>query len=187
LAKSEKASKGSKAPKAPKGSKASKGSKGMNFNRIATFPVCSQIEASCNDDTETGAEIVTATEDGMTLIYSDSLSGAIGFIDISDPSNPMPDGVVTLVGEPTSVAVWKNYALVALNTSEDFINTSGSLVAIDITTREIAMSWDLGGQPDAIAVSPDLKYIVVAIENERDEDLGEGVPPQVRLKIEFEN
>ena len=31
-----------------------------------------------------------------------------------------------------------------------------------------------GGQPDAVAVSPDGKYVAIAIENERDEDLEDG-------------
>ena len=180
--KSAKTSKDCKAPKSSKSSrsfKSSKSSKGMNFNRIATFAVCSQIDGSCNDDTETSAEIVTASEDGMTLIYSDSPYGVIGFIDISDPTNPLPAGVLDVGGEPTSVAVWGDYAVAAVNTSEDFVNTSGSLVAIDIATKQIVKTWALGGQPDAVAVSPDGKYVVVAVENERDEDLGEGIPPQV--------
>ena len=172
-----------KGPKGSKGSNGSKSSKGMNFNRIATFSVCSQIEESCNDDTETSVEIITATDDGMTLIHSDSPYGVIGFIDISDPSNPEGTGVVSLNGEPTSVAVWGNYAIAAVNTSADYVNTSGILVAIDIATRTISKTWDLGGQPDSVAVSPDGKYIVVAIENERDEDLGDGVPPQVRINL----
>ena len=155
----------------------------MNFNRIATFSVCSQIEESCNDDTETSAEIITATDDGMTLIYSDSPYGVIGFIDISDPSNPEGTGVINVDGEPTAVAVWRGYAIAAVNTSADYVNTSGVLIAIDIATRTISKSWQLGGQPDSVAVSPDGKYIVVAIENERDEDLGDGIPPQVRVNL----
>ena len=38
---------------------------------------------------------------------------------------------------------------------------------------------DVMGQPDAIDVSPDEQYIAVVIENERDEDLGEGILPQM--------
>jgi Uncharacterized protein conserved in bacteria len=151
----------------------------MNFNRVATFPVCSQIDGNCNDDTETVAEILSASEDGMTIVYTDSPRGVIGFIDIADPSNPLPKGVVDVGGEPTSVTVWGDYAVAAVNTSEDYINTSGVLHAIDIATQQIMKSWDLGGQPDAVAASPDGKYIVIAVENERDEDLGEGIPPQV--------
>ena len=40
--------------------------------------------------TETSSEIIAASEDGMTLIYSDSPLGAVGFIDISDPAPPRP-------------------------------------------------------------------------------------------------
>ncbi len=47
----------------------------------------------------------------------------------------MPTGVLALDGEPTSVDVLGNkYALVAVNTSTNFINTSGKLVVVDITT-----------------------------------------------------
>ena len=38
---------------------------------------------------------------------------------------------------------------------------------------------DLMGQPDSVDVSKDEQYIVVAIENERDEDLEEGRLPQM--------
>ncbi len=55
-----------------------------SFNRIASFPICSQIDATCNTDTETAAEIVAASQDGMTLIYSDSPMKQIGFVDIAD-------------------------------------------------------------------------------------------------------
>lgn len=36
-----------------------------------------------------------------------------------------------------------------------------------------------GGQPDSIAVSPDKTFAAIAIENERDEDLGDGELPQM--------
>jgi hypothetical protein len=35
-------------------------------------------------------------------------------------------------------------------------------------------SCDLGGQPDSVAVAPDGSFVAVAIENERDEDAGDG-------------
>lgn len=140
------------------------------FNRIASFPV----HLNTPDADETSAEIISATADGMTLVYSDSPAEVIGFIDISDPANPEAAGVIELVGEPTSVAVFDSTAFVGENTSEDYINTSGILHAIDVDSREILTSCDLGGQPDSVAVSPDGSFVAVAIENERDEDLGEG-------------
>ena len=151
----------------------------QNFNRISSFPVCSQLDANCDDDTETAAEIVAASEDGMTLIYSDSPLEAIGFIDIADPQNPIAIGTTDLLGEPTSVAVWGDYAVVGLNTSADFVVTSGELIAVEIASQTQVASIELGGQPDSIAVSPDGNYIAVVIENERDEDLGDGIPPQL--------
>ncbi|MEW6167269.1 MAG: esterase-like activity of phytase family protein [Pseudomonadota bacterium] len=150
-----------------------------SFRRIATFPVCLQDEAGCNSDTATAAEIAAASEDGLTLIYSDSPGERIGFVDITDPESPQPLGTLAMPGEPTSVAVSGPYALVGVNTSADFINVSGTLVVVDIATQSIVRSIDLGGQPDSVAVSPDRAYAAVVIENERDEDLGDGGPPQL--------
>lgn len=140
------------------------------FNRIASFPV----HLNTPDAEETSAEIISATADGMTLVYSDSPAEVIGFIDISDPTNPAPAGVIELEGEPTSVAVVGTTAFVGENTSEDYINTSGVLHAIDVESREVLASCDLGGQPDSVAAAPDGSFVAVAIENERNEDLGEG-------------
>lgn len=149
-----------------------------NFNRVASFLVCSQLDANCNIDTETAAEIVAASTDGNTLIYSDSPREVVGFVDISNPNSPATLGVVALAGEPTSVAVKGNFALVGVNTSPDFINVSGTLDIIAIDSQTPVASLDLGGQPDSVAISPDGNFIAIAIENERDEDLGSGAPPQ---------
>nr|MBA3968430.1 alkaline phosphatase [Nitrospirales bacterium] len=144
------------------------------FRRIATFPVFLNTDVN----TETVAEIVTASENGQLLIYTDSHTQNIGFVDIREPSNPQPDGVVAVGGEPTSVAVVRKYALAVVNTSENFVNTSGVLQVINLNTRQIVRSITLGGQPDSIAISPDGRYAAIAIENERDEELGNGEPPQ---------
>lgn len=143
------------------------------FNRIATFPVHLNTGAA-----ESAAEIVTSSEDGKTLIYTDSLTGKIGFVDIHNPASPQADGTMDMGGEPTSVAVAGKYALVAVDTSADFVDVSGKLVVVDIGKRQVAATIDLDGQPDCVAVSPDGKYAAVVIENERDEDLGDGRPPQ---------
>jgi len=148
------------------------------FERVATFIVCAN--SSCDRDLveETSAEIAAASEDGRTLIYTDSLLGAIGLVDISQPSQPQGKGIVKLAGEPTSVAVTGRHALVGVNTSESFVNPSGYLAVFDLPAcladvgacapiRKI----DLGGQPDSIAVSPDRRYAAIAIENERDEEV----------------
>ncbi len=144
------------------------------FNRIAVFPVFenSSIEL------QTNAEIVAASKDGKKLVYTDSELARLGFVDIRDPRYPEGAGFVQLNGEPTSVAVVEHYALAAVNTSANFVDTSGEPVVVDIETHSIVTTLLLGGQPDSIAVSPDGQYAAIAIENERDEDLGDGNPPQ---------
>jgi len=103
----------------------------------------------------------------------------IGFVDITNPRSPRPLGTVAVGGEPTSVAVRGGYAYAGVNTSPDYVNPSGKLVQIRISSRAVTGEVDLGGQPDAVAISPDGQYLAVAIENERDEDLGDGAPPQM--------
>lgn len=70
-------------------------------------------------------------------------------------------------------------AVVGVNTSPDFINPSGVLAVVDIESMTVVHEIDLMGQPDSVDVSKDEQYIVVAIENERDEDLEEGRLPQM--------
>ena len=151
----------------------------MVFNRIASFPVYTNLPADADPASETSSEIIYVTEDGMTLVYSDSPFGGIGMIDISDPANPAPGGYVKLDGEPTSLVVQSGHAFVGLNTSESYTNPSGVLLSVNLETREIEQSCDLGGQPDSVALSKDGTMVAVAIENERDEDLGDGGLPQM--------
>ncbi|MEM8950443.1 MAG: esterase-like activity of phytase family protein [Pseudomonadota bacterium] len=149
------------------------------FNRIASFPVPMNLPSDMDQATETSAEIIAATEDGMTLVYTDSPLGAIGMIDITDPKAPAPSGVVMLDGEPTSVVVAGGNAFVGVNTSESYTDPSGHLAVVDIATKSAAPTCDLGGQPDSLAINDDGTMIAVAIENERDEDLNDGVIPQL--------
>ncbi|XDA98384.1 esterase-like activity of phytase family protein [Sulfitobacter sp. LCG007] len=151
----------------------------MNFNRIASFPVARNIAEGADSTAETSAEIIDVTDDGMTLVYTDSPLGALGRIDIADPANPKPLGNVTLDGEPTSVAMIGTTAFVGVNTSESYVAPSGALHAIDVASGEELASCDLSGQPDSVAKAPDASFIAVAIENERDEDLDEGALPQM--------
>lgn len=142
----------------------------MNFNRIASFPVAENLP----DAEETSSEIIAATADGMTLVYTDSPGEVVGFIDITDPAAPVAAGVVELDGEPTAVTIIGQTAYVGVNTSADYVNTSGHLLALDVDSRDALGDCDLGGQPDSVAAAPDASFIAVAIENERDEDLGDG-------------
>ncbi|MBP1850632.1 esterase-like activity of phytase family protein [Rhizobium halophytocola] len=149
------------------------------FNRIAAFPVASNLPADKDPATETSSEIITATDDGNTIVYSDSPLGAIGFVDITDGKAPRAGGAVMMGGEPTSVAVAGTKVLAAVNTSESYVKPSGKLSVIDLATKKIEASCELGGQPDSIAVSPDKTFAAIAIENERDEELNDGKLPQM--------
>lgn len=145
-------------------------SQDMNFNRIASFPV----HLNAPDAEESSAEIISASADGMTLVYTDGPAEVVGFIDITDPAAPKALGAIALDGEPTSVSVHGMTAYLGENTSQDYVTVSGILHAIDVPSQTVTASCDLGGQPDSVAVAPDGSFVAVAIENERDEDLGDG-------------
>ncbi|MCS0496001.1 esterase-like activity of phytase family protein [Ancylobacter sp. MQZ15Z-1] len=149
------------------------------FNRIATFNVIDNLPAGADPAKSTAAEIITFTEDGKTLIYSDSPGHRIGFIDISDPNMPKAAGVVALEGEPTTTVVIGGKAYVGVNTSESKSNPSGHLAVVDIASRKVEDKIDLGGQPDAVTKSPDGSYLAIAMENERDEEINDGAIPQM--------
>lgn len=149
------------------------------FNRIAAFAVPDNMADGDDRDRESSAEIIDATADGMTLVYSDSPLGVIGMIDITDPASPQPLGTVAMGGEPTAVSVIGTTAFVGVNTSDSFTDPSGHLATVDLATGEIVATCDLGGQPDSTAKAPDGSFIAVAIENERDEDAGDGRVPQM--------
>jgi hypothetical protein len=146
------------------------------FKRVGTFANFRNTGL----DAPTVSEIIASTPDGRTVIYTDAEGGLIGFIDITIPSQPRAAGVVPLDPDPdtapayspTSVAVFRNrYVLVAVDTSLSKKQPSGELQVIDLSSRARVATIDLGGQPDAVKVSPDHRYIVVAVENERDETL----------------
>ncbi len=149
------------------------------FNRIASWPVSANLALAGKDlDTETSAEIIEVTADGMMLVYTDSSLEALGMIDITDPKAPKPAGVVVIGGEPTSVAVVGGRALVVVDTTNDKSAPTGHLAVVDLASKTIVQICDLGGQPDSIAVSPDGSFAAIAIENELDEDVGDGALPQ---------
>ena len=151
----------------------------MAFNRVATFPTYLNLPEGTDPLSETSAEIIAATADGMTVVYTDSPSGIAGVIDITDPANPQPKGAIALDGSPTAVSIIGNTAFIGVNTSASFTEPSGHLLAIDLTTMAEVGRCDLGGQPDSTAAAPDGSFIAVAVENERDEDAGDGRVPQM--------
>jgi hypothetical protein len=151
---------------------------GAQFERVSTFTVCTNTSCDREQVPLTAAEIVAASKNGRTLVYTDSPNRALGFVDIADPAHPRPLGALPLDGEPTSVAVAGTWALAAVNTSVSFADPSGYLGVFDlercakrVTTCQAEARLPLRGQPDSVAVSPDGRYAAIVVENQRDEDV----------------
>ena len=133
-----------------------------SFQPLATFQVGGEV-----------AEILSATPDGRTVVYTDSELGRVGLVDLSTPSAPRDLGSVDVGGSPTSVTVTSSarYALVAVDTTTDLARPSGHLAVVDLPRRAVVRTIDLGGQPDSIDVGPSGVFAAIAVENQRDEEL----------------
>ena len=121
------------------------------------------------------AEIIAATPDGLTVVYTNSSDKNLGIVDLSRPLYPVLAATVDLPGEPTSVAVTPDgqYALTVVNTSrleegEKPEIKPGQLIFVDLKTHEIKASLPIGCGPDSIALgrAGDKLLAVIAIENE---------------------
>ncbi len=150
-----------------------KGGDGRAFVTTASFDVMA-------GNGSTVAEIVDATTDGRQLVYTDGAKGEIGFVDIANPEAPQAGGVLGLGGEPTSLVVRGSHVLVAVDDSDgNFENPSGRLVVVDLKTRAVVRTFELAAQPDSLALSPNQRYGALVIENQRDEELNDGLLPQL--------
>lgn len=149
------------------------------FNRVAVLATPANMAEGEDQARETSAEIISASEDGMTLVYTDSPLGVVGLVDITDPKAPKPLGNIAMGGEPTTAVYIGAMIFAGVNTSESFAAPSGKLVTVDPATKAVVAECDLGGQPDAVARAKDGSFLAVAIENERDEDLNDGAIPQM--------
>ncbi|MFI2433116.1 esterase-like activity of phytase family protein [Streptomyces sp. NPDC018693] len=146
------------------------------FERTATYPVFQNRPLAEDPAAETVAEISAVSEDGRTLVHTDAAARRIGFLDIQNPARPRGLGTLSLAqlgdaeDEPTSVSVVGQYVLVVVNTSASYTDPSGRLDVISLRDRKRVANFDLGGQPDSIAISKDKRYAAIAIENEHDEE-----------------
>ncbi|RYE63801.1 MAG: alkaline phosphatase, partial [Oxalobacteraceae bacterium] len=69
--------------------------------------------------------------------------------------------------------------LVTIDRTKDLTKPAGQLGVVDIASRKIEATCDLGGQPDSVVISPDGTFAAIAIENQRDEKLNDGALPQL--------
>lgn len=60
----------------------------MVFNRITALPTTANMAEGEDVSRESSAEIISVSEDGMTLVYTDSPLGVIGLVNITDPRAP---------------------------------------------------------------------------------------------------
>ncbi|GGE27974.1 alkaline phosphatase [Agaricicola taiwanensis] len=148
------------------------------FNRIATMSVRDNLPNGGEGVEEAVAEIISASEDGMTLVYTDAPGKQVGIVDLTDARKPKPMGTVAVGGDPTSVKIVGGIAYVAVDTTEDLTKPSGKLVSIDIEAKVVRAECDLGGQPDSVASSKDGGFLAIAMENQRDEEVNGGAIPQ---------
>ncbi|CZF80498.1 hypothetical protein GMA8713_01429 [Grimontia marina] len=149
-----------------------------SFQRISAVSTANNIPPGVEKSHETSAEIIAVSEDGNTLVYTDSPLKGVGMLDITNPKKPTGKGFVSLNGEPTSIDVLGDTFVTGVNTSESYTQPSGYLEQRNLTTGVRIEKCELGGQPDSVAVAKDGSFVAVAIENERDEDLNDGVLPQ---------
>ena len=85
-----------------------------------------------------------------------------------------------MAGSPTCVVVSGAHVLAGVDSSDgNYTNPSGQLVVMSLATQQIIATLDVGGQPDSIMKSPSGKHLVVVIENQREEELGNGENPQM--------
>ena len=146
-----------------------------SFQRVGTF---ANFKNGAVADA-TVSEIIAATADGKTLVYTDAVRGTVGFIDITEPGLAAgrrhrtldPDPTDATAYSPTSVDILANrYALVTVDTSPSKLSAERPAAGPrHPDSREIVTTIDLGGQPDSTKISPDHRFLAIAIENERDE------------------
>lgn len=149
------------------------------FNRIASLATPANMAEGEDASRETSAEIISVSEDGMTLVYTDSPLGVVGLVDITDPKAPKPLGNIDMGGEPTTAVFIGGMIFAGVNTSESFVAPSGKVVTVDPATKAVVAECDIGGQPDSVAKAPDGSFLAIAVENERDEEVNDGAIPQM--------
>jgi hypothetical protein len=149
------------------------------FNRVASFATPANMAEGEDTARVTSAEIISVSEDGMTLVYTDSPLGVVGLVDITDPKAPKALGNIDVGGEPTTAVFIGGMIFAGVNTSESFVAPSGKVVTVDPATKTVVAECDIGGQPDSVAKAPDGSFLAIAVENEHDEEVNDGAIPQM--------
>ena len=127
----------------------------------------------------TSAEIVAATPGGRTLVYTDSPAAGSASSTSAARARPRLAARSTWAASRPASRPSASWALVAVNTSRELHGPSGELVFVDTSGSRVVRRIALAGQPDSVAISPDQRYAAIVIENERDEEVNDGLIPQL--------
>jgi len=159
---------------------------------VSTAPAAAAFAMTAFVPVNGVAEIVAATPDGLTLVYTSADAGTIGLVDITDPAAPKTLPTVDVrkagVGEPTSVAITPDgkFAIVAVRMNDDVTNANPGLLRVYDLSNKSAVTWvkdiTVGVGPDSIALvgSTTTLRAVVAIEDEETLPSGDASIPGVR-------
>lgn len=128
------------------------------------FELQASFDVSTNGSTFAGE--LALVQAATLLAYTDEPGRRVGLVDITDPIQPRAAGGVEVAGIPKDIAAHADRLFVSVDASlPDRGTSTGALVLIDSSTRRIAATIDLRGQPEGLAVSPDGRFVVVAVEN----------------------
>ncbi|MBX3417203.1 MAG: esterase-like activity of phytase family protein [Pirellulaceae bacterium] len=127
------------------------------FRRVATFPVFENTDITV----QAVASQVAANATGNRLIYTDPIQEKLGFVDITNPSNPIAAGTLAINGSPVALGVIGNIAVVANHLGAE----DGNVQLVDLNQSKVVRTIPLSGPPSDVNVNSSGQYAAVAIES----------------------
>ena len=150
----------------------------QRLNHVGSFYVVDNLGPTEPESTPTSAEIVDVTDDGRILAYTDAFTSRLGLVDISDPRHPQALGGVDLPGEPDERGDPGRVGL-GRRGHERRLRQPGRSAGGHRPRQPVDGPHDRAGGPARLGRDrPDGRYAAIVIENERDEDVDDGLIPQ---------
>ncbi len=144
------------------------GGRGRSFERVATFPV---FENNADPGAETVAEIVDATPDGKTLVYTDARAGRGRLRRHRRPSDPRPGGTRRRGRQPHVGGRDQPLRPRRRRHQPVVRRPSGHLSVIDLRTHAVVATIDARRPARLGEGQPRRSYLAVVMENQRDEEV----------------
>jgi len=158
----------------------------------ASFPKQTEFTLATQFPVNGVAEIIAATPNGKTLVYTNAVGGELGIINITNPGRPKLVKTINVqkngIGEPTSVAITADgkYAVVAVRLGDDLNHANNGMVRVyniaNLNNISLVKEVSVGIGPDAVALAGSKTTLraVVAIEDEETNAEGDAAIPGVR-------